>query len=98
MSAKIPLGCVVQAATLFVSLWLEAETLQGRIVMASDDKLIVSIMNEQRSVTVKPSTSITLDGKPAKMNQLSAGNRAMIVAEKGQEGLVAKSIVAISAK
>jgi hypothetical protein len=98
MSVRIPLGCVVQVTTLLLSLWLEAETFQGRIAMVSEDKLILAMTNEQRTVVVKSDTSITLDGKPAKMNQLAAGNRAMIVAEKAQNAFVAKSIAAMSVK
>lgn len=98
MSAKLPLGCVVQVATLLLSLWLEAETFQGRIAMVSEDKLILAMTNEQRTVVVKPDTTITLDGKPAKMNELAAGNRAMIVAEKFKDQFVAKTIAAMSVK
>jgi hypothetical protein len=98
MFSRIPLCCVIQFATVLVSIVLEAESFHGRIVMVTDNKVVVATTSEQRTVVVAAATQITLDGKPAKLEQLSAGVRAMIVAEKSRDDFVAKTIAAMSAK
>lgn len=98
MLSRFPLACMVQLATLLLSILLESESFHGRIVMVSDDKLVVATASEQRTVIVPAATPITLDGKPAKLEQLSPGIRAMIVADKQRDDFVAKTIAAMSVK
>jgi hypothetical protein len=96
--SRFPLGCMLQLATLLLSILVQSESFQGRIVMVTDDKLILATASQQHTVTVPAATPITLDGKPAKIEQLSPGVRALIVADKQKDDWVAKSIAAMSVK
>lgn len=92
-------GCRVgQFVVIVTALLLEAETLEGRIAAVGEKGIVVALATEQRAVKVADATTITLDGKPAKLSELPTGSPVVVVVEGKGKDAVAKTITAMSVK
>jgi hypothetical protein len=72
---------------------------EGKVLSVSDNKISVldNRDGETETFTVNADTKITRDGKPAKLRDILAGDKAKIIASGEGKELVAKSIEAIRA-
>ncbi len=76
----------------------QPETFKGNISAVSEKQLIVATRGEQRPFEVDSKTKITLDGQDAKLSSLPVGSPVEVTAEKGESGMRAVTIAAMSLK
>jgi hypothetical protein len=70
----------------------------GKIVSVDQDKLVLSAGAEQPAFELSKATKITLNGKPATITELMAGQTAKVVAQREDDKLRAVAINAFSPK
>jgi hypothetical protein len=98
MQAVMNFFRVAQVALIVTPLLLDAETLEGRIAAIGDKAIVVAMPMEQRAIKVSSTTTITLDGKPAKLDELPTGGPVVLTVEGKGKDAFAKTIVAMSVK
>ncbi|HEY5314299.1 MAG TPA: hypothetical protein VIK18_17330 [Pirellulales bacterium] len=97
---KYRLGFFLIGMLLASSLALAAARLyEGKVILASDGKLtVVDKDGDNDEFVVTATTKITRNAKPAKLDDLQAGDRVKIMAQKKDAALVASDIEAHSAE
>src|SRR5687767_4931409 len=87
--------CLLVAAT-----WAFAPSLMfdGKVVSVAKDKLVLSAGTEQPEFVLTSATKITLDGKPATIAELMAGQTAKVTAERDEAKIRALEIAAMNPK
>lgn len=88
-------AAVALAITTQVAL-ADDEVHEGKVVSVSDGKITVLDRRDSENDTfvVTAETKISRNGKPAKLSDIQAGDRAKIIATSQGEKLIAKQIIA----
>jgi hypothetical protein len=91
--------CRVGHVALIVAAFaLDAESLEGRIAAVGEKSIVIALPTEQRAIQVTDATTITLDGKPAKLAELPTGGPVLLTVEGKGKDTFAKTIAAMSVK
>jgi hypothetical protein len=102
MSAKLFFAALAAFALAFTIQLAQAadEIHEGKVLSVSDGKITVFDNRDSDNDTfvVNAQTKITRNGKPAKLVDILAGDIAKIIAVSEGDKLIAKEIVAASAK
>jgi uncharacterized protein DUF5666 len=101
MWSKVISGALVAfivAAIAIRSAHAADEVHEGKVVAVGSDTITVLDQRDDDNDTfvVNSETKITFNGKPAKLNELHAGDRAKVTATQKGDKLIAKEIAARS--
>lgn len=75
----------------------DGDSHSGKIESVGEKSLVLTVDGKRHRFDVGEESTITLDGKEAKLNALKAGQTAVVTAKKNGEKMIATKIVARSA-
>lgn len=81
-----------------LALATKTETVKGTVSAVAEKQVVVATKGEQLPFEVTAETKITLDGQEIKITALPVGSPVEVTAEKGEQGMKALTIVAMSLK